>query len=203
MTPLLPDPDAVIVLAERLRQARNLVAQLESEWAKLFAVQTEPDREENEAPSRTSLTSRIVRSMETRPLGAFTVAQVASELDAKPSSVASILSRLVKAGLIEKRSASEYGAKRRPMPPDLATLSHHVKFRLREKGFAAAADILEHAYWQREQGRIAIQTLAEVPEIRRAFNDDVVQICRTAAISMGITDPTTVVGIDELETGEG
>lgn len=105
----IPDPKYVVELANRLSSARDELAQLESEWIALFN-QHGP---RTDVPFSASLSERIVDLLEIDPARSYTATEVALSLSAKESSVASILSRLVKEDKLEKRGHSSYGFRRK------------------------------------------------------------------------------------------
>lgn len=116
-----PEPDAVIALAERLKTARSLVADLEQQWEQLFQPddkEREDDEVSDNGAERTPIAERIVVALNERFLDSFTSDEVATLVGAKSSSVASVLSRLVREQKIEKRGFSAYGSTVRITVPE-------------------------------------------------------------------------------------
>jgi hypothetical protein len=144
-----PDPEYVIALAERLKQTRLLLERLEGEWEALFrgfyiATDDAEDIGEADLQSNVSLSRRIMQFLQSTPMAAFTSEEVSTHLNAKTTSVSSILSRLVREGAIEKRSFSQYGAKggRDHYIEALRTFIYHE---LKENGAPQHATVLEHS----------------------------------------------------------
>lgn len=110
----VPEPEEVIDLARRLKDAKDLVHVLQDRWNALF-MPSSNGTEESEATSeeerRTStLANRIMALLNDHATESFSASTVSALLDAKQTSVASILSRLVSESKIRKEGHSEYRA---------------------------------------------------------------------------------------------
>ena len=104
----VPQPEAVMELANELKEARNRVAELESRWESFFSQNIVVNVAA--APGSLNLKPRIIQFLEERPDHSFNLASVAKALDAKENSVGPYLSVLTNEGKIERRGHGLYGA---------------------------------------------------------------------------------------------
>jgi hypothetical protein len=110
----VPEPEDVIDLARKLKDAKELVNVLQDRWNALF-MPSSNGTEESEATAEeerrsSTLANRIMALLNDHPTESFSASTVSALLDAKQTSVASILSRLVSEGKIRKEGHSEYRA---------------------------------------------------------------------------------------------
>lgn len=103
-----PDPAYVVDLGNRLLRAKAEVGHLQTEWDTLFGSTADPSALQNEALKAPSMSTRILEFLDSHIAVPYTSAEVAIELDLKPQSTVSTLSKLVKRGLIAKFAREKY-----------------------------------------------------------------------------------------------
>ena len=116
-----PAPEAVLAIASKIIELKRHLSEAQVQWDAMFPEDV-PSATPTAAPARSASESfsskvregsgvaRILEALNRSPMRDFEPLRISEEMSMPLGTTRTVLSKLVKKGLIEKRGAAKYGA---------------------------------------------------------------------------------------------